>query len=60
MANWGGYQTHYGLKNREIQKRFYQAFEIDVMSAKSLGLKDAVKLKNKIDAVLRILKNDIK
>lgn len=60
MASWGGYQQHFGLNNREIQKRFYQAFEIDVMSAKSLGLKDAQKLKNKIDAVLRILRNDIK
>jgi DNA repair protein RadD len=60
MADWGGYQQHFGLNNREIQKRFYQAFEIDVMTAKSLGIKEAVKLKTKIDDVLRILKDDVK
>jgi superfamily II DNA or RNA helicase len=59
MASWGGYQTYFGLNDREIQKRFYSAFAIDVMSAQSLNKKDAEKLNSEINSVLEILNDDI-
>lgn len=49
IAQWGGYATHAGHNVRESQKLFYIKFGVDVMSAQSLGRKEAESLKKAID-----------
>lgn len=48
MAQWGGYQTAMGLDDREIQRKFYLLFGVDVLSAQLLGTKEANALNGKI------------
>lgn len=46
MSVWGGFQE--GLEDREIQKKFYLEFGIDVLSAQALGTSDAGELSDRI------------
>lgn len=49
IAMWGGVQTHgKGLSVREAQKLFYLKFGVDVMSAQSLGTREANELREKV------------
>lgn len=49
MSWWGGYHAEHGRDSREIQKRFYHAFGIDVLSAQALKRAEALTLANKIN-----------
>jgi superfamily II DNA or RNA helicase len=48
MAIWSGMHHAKGRSDREIQRRFYHAFGIDMMSAQALGRPEAIKLQEKI------------
>lgn len=49
VINWyGGYHEHLGIEQSESWKRFYWQFDIDVMSAKALSVKEANALEVKI------------
>lgn len=48
MANWAGYYKHHGATDSEIYRRFYYTFNIDILSAQSLGLADSNMLYSKI------------
>jgi hypothetical protein len=51
ISAWGGVQTHHkGLTVREAQKLFYLAFGIDVLTAQTLGAKEADELKERVAA----------
>jgi superfamily II DNA or RNA helicase len=48
MAWWAGAHREKGRSNSEIYKRFYWAFDTDVMSAKTLKAKEAIDLAKRI------------
>ena len=50
---WGGWQMSQGFTDREAYKRFYFAFGIDVMTARTLGRADAESLAEKVRNVLQ-------
>lgn len=50
---WGGWQMAQGFSDREAYKRFYFAFGVDVMTARTLGRGDAQSLADKIENVLQ-------
>jgi len=41
IAAWAGYYKHAGASDSEIYRRFYHAFNIDVLSAQALGSADS-------------------
>lgn len=49
---WGGWQMAQGFSDREAYKRFYFAFGVDVMTARTLGRGDAETLAAKVRDVL--------
>jgi hypothetical protein len=52
IALWGGYWTAMGEDVRVVQKRFYLTWGVDVMTAQTLGVKDATALRERIEAWL--------
>ena len=49
IALWAGVFKHgHGETDREIQKRFYLTFGVDIMSAQALGAPEAQKLANQV------------
>lgn len=48
MGYWGGLRRAEGLDDRQIQKRFFLAFGIDVLTAQTLKSKDALALNERI------------
>lgn len=48
MALWGGQRTLLGEDVRTAQRRFFHTFQIDVLSAQTLGKKEAIELKERI------------
>lgn len=49
IAMWAGVFKHgHGESDREIQKRFYLTFGVDIMSAQALGATEAQKLANQV------------
>jgi DNA repair protein RadD len=49
IAAWGGVQTHLkGISVREAQKLFFLTFGVDVMTAQTLGTREAMELKEKV------------
>lgn len=55
MGLYGGYCARDGLDPGMTQRRFFLAFDVDVMTAQTLGTKDARKLTDKINsAILRM------
>jgi DNA repair protein RadD len=49
---WGGWRKHVGDTSRMADKLFYLTFGIDGLSAKALGMPEAIKLESKIQAEL--------
>ncbi len=52
IAMWAGYQRHEGRPDSESYRRFYHRFGVDVMSAQTLGRRDAEKLTETIRSCL--------
>ena len=52
---WAGYWRDKGACDSEIHRRFYTRFEIDIMTAQALGVKDADKLAEKVDKSLQYI-----
>ncbi len=48
-ALWGGYWLKQGLDDREIQRKFFYTFGIDVLTAQAMSAQDAAQLQEKID-----------
>lgn len=48
IAQWAGYHKHNGASDSEIYRRFYHAFNIDILSAQALGVADSTVLYSKI------------
>lgn len=48
IAQWAGYYKHNGASDSEIYRRFYHAFNIDILSAQALGTSDTNLLYSKI------------
>lgn len=48
IAQWAGYHKHNGASDSEIYRRFYHAFNIDVLTAQALGMSDSTVLYSKI------------
>ncbi len=48
IAQWAGYHKHGGASDSEIYRRFYHAFNIDILSAQALGSSDSNLLYSKI------------
>lgn len=55
MGVWGGYQSVKGLDDRQIQRKFFHSFGVDVMTAQTLGVNDANKLKEIIDESIQTM-----
>jgi superfamily II DNA or RNA helicase len=55
MGKWGGYQSLKGLKDREIQKMFFQQYGVDPISAQAFKAKDAEKLLNEINRSMEMI-----
>lgn len=52
MAQWAG--LYRGDSDRVNYRRFYHAFNIDVLSAKTLGSNEARDLKSRVDAAIQL------
>lgn len=52
MAAWGGILHARGRSDREIQRAFFLTWGVDVLTAMSLGVGDADKLRERIEASL--------
>ena len=52
MALYGGLMAHEGRSDREGHKRFYFQFGVDVLTAQTLGTKDAGELAERVQAYL--------
>jgi hypothetical protein len=50
IAQWAGHRKAEGSEDSEIYKLFYLMFDVDVMTAQTLGKKEAIELKDKIYA----------
>jgi len=48
IAQWAGYYKHTGESDSEIYRRFYLAFNIDILSAQALGSSEASVLYSKV------------
>ena len=48
IAQWAGYHKHNGASDSEIYRRFYHAFNIDILSAQALGVADSTVLYSKV------------
>lgn len=49
MAAWGGIWRARGDTDRQMQRRFFHSFGVDVMTAQGLGRADAEKLRDRVD-----------
>lgn len=49
IASWGGWRKHEGLLDREAQRLFYHRFGVDVLTAQTLGAKEALELKDRVE-----------
>jgi DNA repair protein RadD len=56
IAIWAGYYRDSGVSDSEIYRRFYFEFNIDVLTAQTLNLKDTVALNEKICESIELLK----
>lgn len=54
-ALWGGYWLAHGLDDREIQRKFFFAFGVDVLTAQAMPMQDAANLQERIDGELKRL-----
>lgn len=52
LAWWGGFQRSQGRPDSESYRRFFFTFGVDVLTAQSLGTKDALELKQRVDSHL--------
>jgi DNA repair protein RadD len=52
MALWAGWRVHLGENLREAQKRFYLTYSVDVLSAQTLGAREA-------DALAELIRKDL-
>lgn len=52
MELWGGWRLHVGESIRDANRRFWYAFGVDVLSAQTLGVRDAGGLEERIRAEL--------
>lgn len=52
MALWAGWQTHQGRTDAETQKRFWFTFGIDMVSAQTLGAREAGELEGRVVSTL--------
>jgi len=52
IALWAGWKKQSGLHDREIQRLFWHTFGVDVMTAQTLGSKDAIELEARIEKQL--------
>lgn len=48
MSLWGGWRNHEGEDTRHAQRRFFQTFGIDYITAQTLSTKDAFNLNGKL------------
>ena len=53
MAFYGGWRKHHGDDPAMTQRRFYLTFGTDVMTAQTLGAREALELGARIHAVVR-------
>lgn len=53
LALWGGWQAQKGRSEREAQKRFFIRYGVDVMTAQTLGAREANELAEKVRDELR-------
>jgi DNA repair protein RadD len=56
IAWWAGYQRAVGRPDAESYRRFWFAFDIDVMSAQALGAREAIELTEHINSHLEEMK----
>jgi hypothetical protein len=49
IALWAGHKKADGLDDSEICRCFYLKFNTDIMTAQTLGVKEALELKTKIE-----------
>jgi len=54
---WAAYHHVLGRPDPEIQRRFWHMFGIDVMTAQTLGRKDATELALRVDTNIEVMKN---
>lgn len=52
IALWAGYQRHLGRDDNETMRRFYFTFGTDVMTAQTLGVREAEELASRISDAL--------
>jgi ribosomal protein L32 len=50
IALWAGYQRHAGRADTESYRRFYHKFGVDVLTAQTLGAKEAAELEGRVRA----------
>jgi DNA repair protein RadD len=48
IARWAGYRRHEGQSDAEIYKRFYALYGMDIMSAQTLGAREALELAGRL------------
>jgi len=53
MAFYGGWRKHHGDDPGMTQRRFYHSFGVDVMTAQTLGAREALELGARIHAMVR-------
>jgi len=49
---WAGWQSYLGRPDREIMRRFFFGFGVDIATAQTLNLKDATELEGRIRSQL--------
>jgi hypothetical protein len=49
IAKWAGVKKHEGLDDSSIYRLFYAQFGIDILTAQTLGAKDARELMGRIE-----------
>lgn len=54
IALWAGYQRHLGRDDNETMRRFYFTFGTDVMTAQTLGVREAEELASRISDKLLV------
>lgn len=52
ISLWAGWQAHMGRPDREIMRRFFFGFGVDIATAQTLNAKDAAELEGRIRAQL--------
>lgn len=57
MSWWSAWHYMKGRSDQEIQRRFYYAFGVDILTAQTLGRNDAIKLSMKIYEQIEDIKN---